>query len=112
MPVQRSDVWEVSEDEFPRASPIEVQLGFLLRYAILAPSVRNTQPWAFSVRGNRVHLIADMRKTQPVADPDRRELYISVGCALEKHKGTDCLGHDHDSALKLGAAAVLYTLKK
>ncbi|HEY8505423.1 MAG TPA: DUF4159 domain-containing protein [Gemmataceae bacterium] len=35
-----------------------------------------------------------------------------VGCALEKHKGTDCLGHDHDSALKLGTAVVLYTLKK
>jgi nitroreductase len=83
MPVRRNDVWEVSEDDFPRASPIEVQLGFLLRYAILAPSVRNTQPWAFSVRGTRVHLIADMRKTQPVADPDRRELYISIGCALE-----------------------------
>ena len=83
MPVQRNDAWAVSEDDFPRGSPIEAQLGFLLRYAILAPSVRNTQPWAFSVRGNRVHLIADSRKTQPVADPDRRELYISIGCALE-----------------------------
>ena len=83
MPVQRNDAWAVSEDDFPRGSSIEAQLGFLLRYAILAPSVRNTQPWAFSVRGNRVHLIADSRKTQPVADPDRRELYISIGCALE-----------------------------
>ena len=83
MPVQQHDVWEVSEDHFPRASPIEAQLGFLLRYAILAPSTRNTQPWAFSVRGNRVHLLADFRKAQPVADPDRRELYLSIGCALE-----------------------------
>jgi hypothetical protein len=31
MPAQRKDVWEVSEDDFPRASPIEAQLGFLLR---------------------------------------------------------------------------------
>jgi hypothetical protein len=83
MLVQRNDAWGVSEDEFPRSSPIEAQLGFLLRYAILAPSVRNTQPWAFSVQGNRVHLIADIRKAQPVADPDRRELHISLGCALE-----------------------------
>jgi nitroreductase len=83
MLVQRNDAWGVSEDDFPRGSPVEAQLGFLLRYAILAPSVRNTQPWAFSVQGNRVHLIADMRKTQPVSDPDRRELYISIGCALE-----------------------------
>lgn len=83
MPVQRDDVWTISEDNFPRGSPLDAQLGFLVRYAILAPSLRNTQPWAFSVRGNRVHLIADFRKAQPVADPDRRELYISVGCALE-----------------------------
>ena len=83
MSTLRKDVWEVSEDDFPRASPIEAQLGFLLRYAILAPSTRNTQPWAFSVQGRRVHLIADFRKGQSVADPDRRELYISIGCALE-----------------------------
>ena len=83
MAVQRSDVWEVSEDDFPRTSPLETQLGFLLRYAILAPSVRNTQPWVFSVRKNQVHLLADIRKSQPMADPGRRELYLSVGCALE-----------------------------
>jgi nitroreductase len=83
MLVQRNDGWGVSEDDFPRSSPVEAQLGFLLRYAILAPSVRNTQPWAFSLQGNRVHLLADFRKAQPVADPDRRELYISLGCAIE-----------------------------
>jgi hypothetical protein len=35
-----------------------------------------------------------------------------IGCALEKHQSTDCLGHDHDSALKLGSAAVLYALRR
>jgi hypothetical protein len=35
-----------------------------------------------------------------------------IGCALENHQSTDCLGHDHASALKLGAAAVLYALKR
>ena len=35
-----------------------------------------------------------------------------IGCALEKHKSTDCLGHDPDSALRLGTAAVLYALKR
>jgi hypothetical protein len=35
-----------------------------------------------------------------------------IGCALEKHQSTDCLGHDYDSALKIGAAAVLYSLKR
>lgn len=35
-----------------------------------------------------------------------------IGCALEKHQSTDCLGHDYESALKLGGAALLYALKR
>jgi hypothetical protein len=35
-----------------------------------------------------------------------------IGCALEKHASSDCKGYDHDSAVRLGAAAVLYALKK
>jgi hypothetical protein len=35
-----------------------------------------------------------------------------VGCALENHKSTDCLGHDRESALRIGSAAVLYALKR
>ncbi len=35
-----------------------------------------------------------------------------LGCALERHKSPDCLGHDYDSAVRLGRAAVLYALKR
>jgi Domain of unknown function (DUF4159) len=35
-----------------------------------------------------------------------------IGCALEKRQSTECLGHDHESALRLGSAAVLYALKR
>jgi Domain of unknown function (DUF4159) len=35
-----------------------------------------------------------------------------IGCALEKHQSTDCLGHDYDSAVVLARAAVLYALKR
>jgi hypothetical protein len=34
-----------------------------------------------------------------------------IGCALEKHKSPDCLGHDYDSAVLLGRAVVLYHLR-
>ena len=34
-----------------------------------------------------------------------------IGCALEKHQSTDCLGHDYDSAVTLAKAAVLYALR-
>jgi len=35
-----------------------------------------------------------------------------IGCALENHKSSDCLGHDHASAVQLARAAVLYALKR
>jgi hypothetical protein len=35
-----------------------------------------------------------------------------LGCALERHKSSDCLGHDYDSAVRIGRAAVLYALKR
>jgi nitroreductase len=68
---------------FPYIYPIQEQLHFLLRYAVMAPSTRNTQPWRFAVDGCRVTIRADLARTQPVADRDRRELYLSLGCAME-----------------------------
>jgi nitroreductase len=76
-------VRDVSEQEFPGTLPMEEQLRFLLRYAVLAPSARNAQPWQFAVEADTVLLRADPSRWQPVADPDRRELYLSLGCALE-----------------------------
>jgi hypothetical protein len=35
-----------------------------------------------------------------------------IGCALEKHQSTECLGHDHDSAKLLARAVVLYALRR
>jgi nitroreductase len=83
MPHMTKDVWGVNEQDFPGTFPIELQLRFLLRYAILAPSTRNTQPWRFEVQSNTVLLFADPRVPQPISDPEHRELYLSLGCALE-----------------------------
>jgi hypothetical protein len=35
-----------------------------------------------------------------------------IGCALENHQSTDCLGHDHPSAVTLGKAIVLYAMRR
>ena len=78
-----NEVWNVSHEDFPASADIETQLRFLLRYAILAPSPKNSQPWAFAVREKQIHLLADLARSQPVSDPDRRELYLGLGCALE-----------------------------
>lgn len=35
-----------------------------------------------------------------------------LGCSLEGHKATDCLGHTRESALDIASAAALYALKR
>jgi hypothetical protein len=37
---------------------------------------------------------------------------LDLGCVLDKHASSDCLGYDHDSALDLAAQAVLYALRE
>jgi nitroreductase len=77
-----SDLWDVSPAEFPHAGPRIDQWKFLLRYAVLAPSSHNTQPWLFHIRGNELELYADRTRALRVVDPHDRELIISCGCAL------------------------------
>lgn len=57
-------------------------LRALVKFATLAPSSHNTQPWLFQVEDHEIRLIADRTRALPVNDPDDRELTISCGCAL------------------------------
>lgn len=57
-------------------------ISSLVKYAVLAPSSHNTQPWWFKVGGNRILLYADRTRALPVNDHNDRELTISCGCAL------------------------------
>lgn len=75
--------WKVSEKDYPSAGSRKEQLTFLVRYAILAPSSHNTQPWAFRVGKDRVDVYRDDNRWLRVADPDQRELHVSAGAALE-----------------------------
>lgn len=34
-----------------------------------------------------------------------------IGCALEKHQSSDCMGYDYPSALRISRAAILYLLR-
>lgn len=75
--------WRISEDDFPAGGTRGEQIRFLLRYAILAPSSHNSQPWRFSVSDRHVDVFMDKDRWLTVADADRRELRLSIGCALE-----------------------------
>lgn len=48
----------------------------------LAPSVHNTQPWAFVLHDEELDLRADRRRQVPAIDPHGRALAQSVGAAL------------------------------
>ena len=78
-----ADPWSLNEADYPARGPREERLRFVLRYAILAPSNRNTQPWSFALDADQITVHADLSRWQPVSDPYRRELYVSIGCALE-----------------------------
>lgn len=55
----------------------------IARYASLAPSGHNTQPWRFRIANDTITVIPDPEAALPVVDGDNRELYISLGCAVE-----------------------------
>jgi hypothetical protein len=55
----------------------------LVRFATLAASGHNTQPWKFAVQENNIQIHPDYSRHLPVVDPNNREMWISLGCALE-----------------------------
>ncbi len=77
-----ADPWSISPRDYPRYGSDGDQLAFAARYAALAPSSHNTQPWRFYVRREWIELVADRTRSLPVCDPDDRELIIGCGAAL------------------------------
>ena len=55
----------------------------LVRYAALAASSHNTQPWRFDLAPNRIDLLPDYARRCPAVDPDDHHLFASLGCATE-----------------------------
>lgn len=55
----------------------------IIRLATLAASSHNTQPWKFTTGGEGIQIHPDYSRRLPVVDPQDRELWISLGCALE-----------------------------
>jgi hypothetical protein len=69
--------WKTWRDD-PQDRPLA-----LVRAAILAANPHNSQPWLFRVSDARIDLFADRRRHLGAIDPDLREMYLGVGCALE-----------------------------
>jgi nitroreductase len=54
----------------------------VLAVAVRAPSIHNTQPWAWRLDSAGLTLLADRSRQLAVADPDGHSLLISCGAAL------------------------------
>ncbi len=66
-------------------APLLEKPGFtaLVRFATLAPSGHNTQPWTFVDHGAGLAILPDVSRRTPVVDPDDHHLFVSLGCAAE-----------------------------
>lgn len=70
-----NQVWNPIEEDSPMRN--------LIYYATLAANGHNTQPWKFAIRENAIEIHPDFSLELPIVDPQHRELWISLGCALE-----------------------------
>ncbi len=73
----------IPASEFPRDGKEADQLRYLLRFAVMAPSSHNAQPWLFRIHDNECELYADRTRGCRISDPNDRELTIGCGAALE-----------------------------
>lgn len=78
----RHDPWTIDDSEFYELESREAEMAFLLRYAVLAPSGHNTQPWRFAIVPDGIEVFADYTRRLPNLDPGDRELLMSVGAAI------------------------------
>jgi len=55
----------------------------LIKAATQAPSGHNSQPWWFETTTHSIVISPNLDKALPAVDSQHRELFISLGCALE-----------------------------
>ena len=107
-----TDVWKIDAEEFPADAPIEERARFLLRYAILAPSSHNSQPWEFVIEDGNIEVHADETRWLDATDQDKRELNLSLGCAVENLCiAAERFGLDSDIAYHGDSPPVIVTLQ-
>lgn len=79
----QKDIRNIDAKDFFKKQTLHERGLFLLQYAILAPSTHNSQPWLFQVTEHSCKIYADLSKYLPQGDREKRDMFISIGCALE-----------------------------
>jgi hypothetical protein len=66
-------------------APLAANPDFIafVRFATLAPSGHNTQPWRFASHETGASIQPDFSRRTSIVDPDDHHLFVSLGCAAE-----------------------------
>ena len=91
--------WSAAERAFAASSVVAFPRD-LVRWAVLAPSRHNTQPWLFEVEGEEVRIHADAARALPVADPYGREQLVACGAAVANLR-LAAVHHGHATSLEV-----------
>lgn len=82
-----TQAYDHAANELRRAGAVRtdgaLDVRSLIRYATLAASSHNTQPWKFRVGQDRITVLPDFSRRCPAVDPDDSHLFKSLGCAAE-----------------------------
>lgn len=74
------DPYEIWDDWLNKK---DISLVNFCQAAALAPSPKNSQPWAFKIANEKIFVLADLDRHVGQLDPTRRQLFLSIGCAIE-----------------------------
>lgn len=89
--------WQIDIDDFYKLKEANDRLRFLIRFAVLAPSSHNTQPWEFFIKDNNIYVLPALKRRLAVSDSNERQLFISLGCAIENIlTAARCYGYASD----------------
>jgi hypothetical protein len=75
--------WNLKIEDFYNKQTEQDRMMFILRFAVLAASSHNSQPWGFSISNNAIDIYREPSRSLPVADSNDRQLFLSIGCAIE-----------------------------
>lgn len=74
--------WNIAEKDFPHHASAAEKLAFCIKYAVLAHSTYNSQPWYFRIKNDTAFVHIDRRYALSVIDPDDREAVMACSGAM------------------------------
>ena len=73
----------MNTESLQKVNSLNKDIKEILSCTVRAASGHNTQPWKFKVEGYNIKIYPDYSRHLSGVDPSDRELFISLGCAVE-----------------------------